>query len=221
MGSYLISEQTRLKLIEAAGELFAEKGIEGVSTREIARKAGTAQNAIAYHFNGIGGLIEAVWAYVLVQWNPSAVRDYLASNQELLKTTEGQNQLVGGLIDLLFHIMYRPDRAIWINKFLVRCAMSDSGKAEVSRTISGCIVPLLLELYVKLTGDSDAEAAHCWALRILSAPMVLTARLTVFAKFCEDDAVNLHLYEQLKQMTIHEALHSLALARASIGRKES
>ena len=57
MATYQNSEKTRLSLIEAAGELFAEKGITGVTTREIARKAGTVQNAITYHFGGINGLV--------------------------------------------------------------------------------------------------------------------------------------------------------------------
>jgi len=68
MANYQVSVQTRAKLIEAAGELFAERGIDRVTTREIASKAGTVQNAIRYHFGNISGLIEAVWGKVLTEW---------------------------------------------------------------------------------------------------------------------------------------------------------
>ena len=43
-------EATRERLLEAAGEAFAEKGCLGASTREIARRAGTNQGLITYHF---------------------------------------------------------------------------------------------------------------------------------------------------------------------------
>ena len=50
MGTPQDSEKTKAKLIESAGELFAEKGVNGVTVRDIARKANTPLGAISYHF---------------------------------------------------------------------------------------------------------------------------------------------------------------------------
>ena len=52
---------TKLALILAAGELFAEHGLDGGSVRDIIEKADANIAAVSYHFGGKEGLfIEAV-----------------------------------------------------------------------------------------------------------------------------------------------------------------
>lgn len=55
-----MSENTRDKLLDVGEKLFAEKGIEGVSIRELAREAGVNLAAVHYHFQGKQGLYEEV-----------------------------------------------------------------------------------------------------------------------------------------------------------------
>jgi len=52
---------TRARLLSAAERLFAERGIDAVSLREITRESG-ARNAIAaqYHFDDRAGLVQAI-----------------------------------------------------------------------------------------------------------------------------------------------------------------
>ena len=55
-------EDTRTRLLEAAERLFAERGVESVSLREITRESG-ARNAIAlqYHFEDRAGVLQAIF----------------------------------------------------------------------------------------------------------------------------------------------------------------
>jgi AcrR family transcriptional regulator len=55
------ADGTRARLISAAEQLFAERGIDGVSLREINRASG-AKNAVAvqYHFDDRAGVIRAI-----------------------------------------------------------------------------------------------------------------------------------------------------------------
>ncbi len=57
------ADGTRRRLIRAAEKLFAERGIDGVSLREINRASG-ARNAVAvqYHFEDRAGVVRAVVA---------------------------------------------------------------------------------------------------------------------------------------------------------------
>ena len=201
-----------MRLIEAAGELFAEKGIGSVTTREIARKADAAANAITYHFGGIDGLVQAVWAYVLIEWEPGSFGRFLARYDNTELTPEVQREMISGGIKLLVEIMYRPDRPQWISKFLIRSALSADGREYVARTVSGDIVPLLMDLYRRVSGNPDPDSARCWSLRILAAPMVFTANLTEFSRFRRGASVNAKLYRKLEEVTIREALFAVGLA---------
>ncbi len=59
-GGWELEKDTRTKLIAAATRLFAEKGYEGVSIRELAQQAGVNSALISYHFSGKEGLYTAV-----------------------------------------------------------------------------------------------------------------------------------------------------------------
>lgn len=54
------ADQARGKLLEAGLQCFADRGLEGVTIREIARISGQNSAAIAYYFGGKEGLYRAV-----------------------------------------------------------------------------------------------------------------------------------------------------------------
>jgi AcrR family transcriptional regulator len=61
-------EATRIALIEAAESLFAESGVEGVSTRQIGAAIGSSNtNVVAYHFGSKQALIREVYRHRLPQ----------------------------------------------------------------------------------------------------------------------------------------------------------
>lgn len=60
MKTYSNSENTKISIINAAGELAAEVGFSNVSTRTVARRASANIGSIHYHFGGKDGLFEAV-----------------------------------------------------------------------------------------------------------------------------------------------------------------
>ena len=101
------ADGTRARLITAAEQLFAERGIDGVSLREINRASG-AKNAVAvqYHFEDRAGVIRAI-----VEKHRPAVEtarhelldEYEAAPDEDLRT------LAGALVRPLAQKLSDPD----------------------------------------------------------------------------------------------------------------
>ena len=57
-------EATRIELLEAAEELFAERGIENVSLRQIGSAIGSENNGVvSYYFGTKAGLLRAIYEY--------------------------------------------------------------------------------------------------------------------------------------------------------------
>lgn len=53
-------DETKLRLLNAAGEVFADKGFQAGTIREICAKAGANVASVNYHFGGKSGLYDAV-----------------------------------------------------------------------------------------------------------------------------------------------------------------
>lgn len=60
MGTAKDSEQTRARIIDAAGQLFAERGFNGVTVRDIVKQADSHLSAMNYHFKSKDALYREV-----------------------------------------------------------------------------------------------------------------------------------------------------------------
>src|SRR5690349_5192340 len=55
-----VDPNAREKIIEVATRLFAEKGLKGTTTREIAKESGLNLSLISYYFGGKEGLYQTI-----------------------------------------------------------------------------------------------------------------------------------------------------------------
>ncbi len=108
----------KLRLIESAEKLFAEKGFEAVSVRDITKEAGANVAAVNYHFGSRDGLVVAVISRYLIPVNQDrlarleraeksgSVEEILGAfirpTVELVAKSELSEKLYGQLIGRIF-----------------------------------------------------------------------------------------------------------------------
>ena len=109
-------EDTRGRLLLAAGELFAERGFDGASAREICDRAGVNVAAINYYFGGKEALyVEAVKAAAPL-FRAEAVFD----RQESPPNECDPKRLLADYIRLMLEHMIGQDTPSWKIKLIMR-----------------------------------------------------------------------------------------------------
>jgi AcrR family transcriptional regulator len=164
------ADGTRARLITAAEQLFAERGIDAVSLREINRASG-AKNAVAvqYHFEDRSGVIRAI----LDKHRPTVeagrhelLDEYAASGGDELRTLAGAlvRPLAAKLADPDGGLEYLQIQAELVNRTNVRPARADEDRNDSIQRWRAMVGPFL---------GQDAERLHrrFTAIRFSSAEL--------------------------------------------------
>jgi AcrR family transcriptional regulator len=108
---------TKLALIQAAGELFALKGLKGTSTRAIAGKAGSNIGCIHYYF---GGKENLYWAAVEYLFHRRITEQNVALKVSDKPTAQDVSDVLAELVCRRLRAACGPDVPAWHNKLLWR-----------------------------------------------------------------------------------------------------
>ncbi|OGV48059.1 MAG: hypothetical protein A2017_02470 [Lentisphaerae bacterium GWF2_44_16] len=207
MSGYSNSEITRMALIMAAGKLFAEHGIDGVTTRAIAEKAGENIGVIHYHFGGKDGLINAVMDFVCEPWSGDPLGTFLEAHRYLLKTRNGQNGVLVNMIKIFFSIFFSSERPSWCTTLGFQIIQRD---LEVSRNaFKLAAVPNIkafMELYYVVSGDRDFERAYNWSMTVTAPALLISINPLAIKRMHPDGAPSDKFISKLKFSCIHNAL---------------
>ena len=111
------AENTRGAIIKAAVHLFAEKGFEGASVRDIIAKARVNQAAINYHFKGKDGLYLEVLKTAFEKLTEHEVFD-----PEKLKSLSREEALRSFVYQQLRPLLFRDEMSRYIRLFALESA---------------------------------------------------------------------------------------------------
>lgn len=212
MGTYSVSEETKRALIQAGGELFAERGFDTVSVRDITSRAGVKVNAISYHFGGKEKFMRAVIDYALKDGRRYDVAAYPLENSHLFETRDGKCQIVRDLIDLFFRQLCPEDQLIWINVISLRAVVTNhSMKEYIVKRLLMPIRKVFVMVYQKITGNMDVISAYCWFMNIASAPIIFATNLSTLMDLPVEGNVDWSVYRRIQHQVTENALFGLGL----------
>ena len=111
------SNATRVALVETAERLFAERGIEAVSLRDVSKDAGQRNhNAAQYHFGDRAGLVAAVYEHRMHVVNER--RHAMLATVETAGREADIAALAAAIVEPLAAVVAETDG--WYGRFLAR-----------------------------------------------------------------------------------------------------
>jgi TetR/AcrR family transcriptional regulator, regulator of cefoperazone and chloramphenicol sensitivity len=120
-------QQTRSALLETAGQVFAEKGFDGATGKEICRRAGANVAAINYYFGSMRGL------YAATLWEAhSRLVTFDALSSAVAQKADPRAQL-RAIISLFIETLTGPVASSWVLRVIAREVTSPSAALDVLR----------------------------------------------------------------------------------------
>jgi AcrR family transcriptional regulator len=161
-------QSTRAQLLEAAGHVFAEKGFDRATGREICDRAGANTAAVNYYFGGMDGLYAAVLEEANRRLIPLAT---LASTVAGKPDAKAQLQAI---IELAVGKLTGPLSSPWAFGVIARELLSPTPALDALRRQQGIpkarIVTSIVAELMDLPAEHPAVARGCL---MLMAPFVM------------------------------------------------
>jgi len=152
------SEPVPEKLLDAAEELFCEKGFDGTSVRDLTKAAGCNVAAVNYHFGGKDGLY--------VEMFRRQMRRLFQRHKELIDTLADNpdatlEDLVRGAITEPLKAIENKEKSAAVMKLLVREVLNQHvHKDEIIGDWKHEFLPLFCDAMMRFCPGLDSETAR-------------------------------------------------------------
>lgn len=170
-----MAQTTREQLVLTGGELFAEHGYDGVSTRAIAEKAGVNLGSIHYHFGSKENLYIEACSYVMAEKRCNGFLEVLEENPMLAEHPAGQAEIIRTAVYRNFHEFFKPDKPRWQRQLLILEIVRPSSAMPV--LAERLFVPDMektRDFYRKIKPGGSNKEANAW-MDILHAQIIFYA----------------------------------------------
>lgn len=165
----------RTALLAAAEAELAERGVEGFSLRQVAKRAGVSHAAPAHHFGDAQGLLTALAA--------EGFRQFLAAQaaREVRAAADPASQLVAAGLGYVDFAMARPAlfRLLW------QSGRPDFADPDLGQA-AGAAFQHLVDQVMAAGGRSTADEAAVWAIAHGLADLLASGRLKTLATLPPD-----------------------------------
>jgi AcrR family transcriptional regulator len=197
------------KLLDVAIAQFGQFGLEGASTRAIARAAGTAMSSITYHYGGKEGLYLATADHIAAQMRERLHPIVAAAAAAGAIAPDDAIEAILRVLDAIAQIMLGPESEHWA-RFIVREQMQPTEAFE--RIYAGAMAPVMAgmaRLIAAATGQTDPLETRLLALTMFGQALVFrAARATVMKAIERLDTAT----EAAIRLRIRSNIHAILIA---------
>jgi AcrR family transcriptional regulator len=202
------AEYTRQSLVKAAVHLFAEKGFENASVRDIVAKAGVNQAAINYHFKGKDGLYLEVLKTAFERLTVHAGFD-----PEKLKSLSREEALRTFVNQQLRPLLFRDEMSRYIRLFAWESAHPSEIFLKFMATNTITYLTAAVDIVRRfLPPGTQERAALCGAIWLMGQCSVFVRNRELFAhqpfSITTDEPFVNELTELITRLAIGGLLHA-------------
>lgn len=220
-GGHPRGEDTRLRILRTALEVFAAEGYEGASTRLLARRAGVNLPAIQYYFGSKEGLYEAVIDQIAEKMETrmapvmAKIRTTLA---EGIPSREEVLDLLLWMLDVFLELIMDRDSADWESRalFFARAEIESEAALEpLYQRVMRRIIEPCAELVGRLLGQSPGDP------RILLHVLALLGQVTIFCNRKSERVLRSRAGAEAADLSTIQAVvreHTIAIFRQTLFR---
>lgn len=205
-------ERSKAALLNAASQLFAQRGIWNVKLSEIAELAGVDACMIHHHFGDKNGLIMSVVDLALERWKEIDMRRFYQENSSLLETREGQIIFVSGLVNSVFQTFGNDQDCDPGKRMLLQLLQYPNElRQKIIDLHIHSLVSIFCEIYRKITGKDDFESAFCWFMFLICPQFINTASPGMLNLLHPGKQISNSFGMRMRHTTTKVLLHGLGL----------
>lgn len=205
------AEYTRQSIIKAAVHLFAEKGFEGASVRDIVTKARVNQAAINYHFKGKNGLYLEVLKTAFEKLTKHAGFD-----PEKLKTLSREEAFRSFVHQQLRPLLFRDEMSLYIRMFAWESAHPSKIFLKFMATNTVSYLTAAVDIVRRfLPPGTQKRVALCGAIWLMGQCSVFVRNRELFANEPFNITIDEPFVDELTGLITRLALEGLLHASAA------
>ena len=202
------AEYTRQAIIKAAIHLFAEKGFEGASVRDIITKARVNQAAINYHFKGKTGLYLEV-----LKTASDKLTDQVGFSSDELRSLSREEAVRSFISRQLRPLMFRDEMSSYIRMFAWESAHPTKVFRKFVATNAASYLTAATEIVRRfLPPDTEKRIALCVAIWLIGQCSAFLRNRELFAQEPFAITMDAPFVDELTELIARLAIGGLLLA---------
>lgn len=206
------AEVTRQAIMKAAVHLYAEKGYQGASVRDIVSRARVNQAAINYHFRGKDGLY-----FELLKTGFEKLTEHAGFDPDRLKSLSREEALRSFIHQQLRPLLFRDELSLYIRIFAWESAHPSKVflkfMAKNTVTYLTAAVDIVQRFF---PADTDRRVALCAAIWLMGQCSTFVRNREVFAQEPFKIAPDSPFVDELTDLISRLALGGLQQAGAAV-----